>query len=354
LTHVDNINALLIEGRKNLEKQSVNQLSLVMPIHGSAPFLNAAISSIFESRNVKIDLILVLDRCTNSNLQELIRLAPANIEVTVIHSLSPGIVPALNLGIANAKHDLIARLDSDDLADPDRFHQQVEYLTTFKEVVCLGTQMDFIDEFGNQFGYTNYPTRHLGIVRRMKYQNCIGHPSAMFRNSTFHQVGGYREYLSGSEDYDLWIRMSEIGILANLQVKLTKYRSSQFQVSNQIKLTQLTTDSACLISAAMRRLNISENAPERNDLLFDSNLVNIHKIEAVNRAIAREIKAAAHLNNAFRERAKEISVHIKVLRTAQELFKAGFNKPSIILSFLVDRLWHRSVRVRHKGVTNDI
>jgi glycosyltransferase involved in cell wall biosynthesis len=353
LGYARSIKTVLNERHLHLEKQRANQLSLVMPIHGPAPFLKAAIRSVFESQNVNIDFILVLDRCTNLDIQEAIRLCPPNIEVKVIHSNSPGIVPALNLGIANARYDLIARLDSDDLASPARFHLQLEFLKAFKEVVCVGTQMAFIDEAGNEFGYTNYPTRHLDILDRMMYQNCIGHPSVMFRKSIFQQVGGYREFLSGSEDYDLWLRLSEIGELANLPIKLTKYRKSQFQVTNQIKSTQTITDSACLISAAMRKLNISENPPKQNHLLFNYNLDSILKIQAVNPIIAREIKAAGHLNNVFREWSKEASTRIKLLRTTKELFEAGWNRPGLVLSFISSRLRFHSVRVKQGGAMNN-
>jgi glycosyltransferase involved in cell wall biosynthesis len=109
-------------------QQLKNQLSLIMPVHGSAPFLTTALESVYKSQDVEIEFILILDRCTNSYLQEVVRASPPNIEVKVFKSDSPGIVPALNLGIKMAKHEVIARLDSDDLVTPERFRKQVEFL----------------------------------------------------------------------------------------------------------------------------------------------------------------------------------------------------------------------------------
>ena len=264
-----------------MEKKRVNQLSLIMPIHGSAPFLTTAIESVYKSHNVEIEFLLVLDRCTNLDFQEKVRDTPPNIEVKVINSAYPGIVPALNLGISRAKNELIARLDSDDLVTPERFLKQIEFLNTNKEVICVGTQLTFIDEVGNEFGNTNYPTRHTDILNRMRYQNCVGHPSVMFRKLAVQQIGGYRSFLTGSEDYDLWLRLSEIGSLSNLPQKLTKYRTSKFQFTNEIKSTQPLTESACRISAAMRRLKISENPPSENESLGVYNLHNIFEIQSI-------------------------------------------------------------------------
>lgn len=332
-----------------MEKKRTKRLSLIMPIHGSAPFLIDTIRSVFNSEGVEIDFILVLDRCTNSEFHEVIRNSPPNMEVKVINSSLPGIVPALNLGITVANYELIARLDSDDLITPERFLKQIELLEAFEEVVCVGTQMAFIDEAGIEFGYTNYPTLHKDILRRMKYQNCIGHPSVMFRKSSVQQIGGYREFLSGSEDYDLWLRLGEIGILSNLPLKLTKYRSSKFQVTNQVKSTQPISDSACLISAAMRKLDISEVPPEKNEMLIDYNLRNIVKIKSVNCKVANEIKAASYINSAFREWSKMTSIRNKLVRVTQALFRAGLISPGLVISFVSGRIRFHSVRIKRRN-----
>lgn len=327
-----------------MENQQKNQLSLIMPIHGSAPFLTSAIESVYKSQDVEIEFILVLDRCTNSDFRETIRVGPPNIEVKVINSSSPGIVPSLNLGIAAAKYELIARLDSDDLATPERFLRQVEFLENFNEFVCVGTQLTFIDEAGIEFGYTNYPTQHKDILKRMEYQNCIGHPSVMLRKSIVQQIGGYREYLTGSEDYDLWLRLSEFGSLSNLPLKLTKYRTSKFQFTNQIKSTQPLTESACRISAAMRKLNISQTPPKNNESLDEYNLRNLVEIKLISPKIAYGIRAADHLNSAYHEWSKTFPIKRTFVRVLQKLLWAGLLSPRLVISFLLGRARFHSVR----------
>ena len=317
-----------------------------MPVHGSAPFLTAAIDSVYKSCDVAIEFILILDRCTNADFWQVVQSSPPNVEMKVINSNSPGIVPALNLGIASAKYELVARLDSDDLVSPDRFMKQVEYLDRFKEVVCVGTQLLFIDEAGVEFGYTKYPTQHKDIRNRMRYQNSVGHPSVMFRKSLVQRVGGYREFLTGSEDYDLWLRLCEIGKVENLTLALTKYRKSRFQFTNLLKSIQPLTDSACRISAAMRTLTMFENPPTSNELLSEYNLRNLSQIQVANPKIAGELKAADCLNNAYREWSKASSSSSAIFKVAQNLFMTGWFSPGLLVSFVLGRFQFYSVQNR--------
>ena len=334
----------MLERYAYLDIQRVNTLSLIMPVYGPAPYLLAAIESVFKSRNVEIEFILVLDRCTNSEFHGAIQISPQNIEIKVIHSDYPGIVPALNLGITVAKYELIARLDSDDIVTPDRFHNQVEFLNIFEDVVCVGTQLVFIDESGIEFGYTKYPTDHKHILERMNYQNCIGHPSVMFRKSAFEKVGGYREILTGSEDYDLWLRLGEIGQLSNLPLELTKYRRSIFQFTNQLESKQPITESAARISGAMRMLNIPENFPEEPALLSENNSQNISKIRLINSKVSDRLIAANYLNQAYRARSKMSSQNIGLTKVAQSILLAGWFSPRLLLSFMRGHFRYRSVR----------
>jgi glycosyltransferase involved in cell wall biosynthesis len=329
-----------------LENQQANQLSLVMPVYGDAPFLNDAIESVYKSRGVEIEFILVLDRCTNSDFWKAIQFNPSNIEIKVLNSVSPGIVPALNLGVASAKYELVARLDSDDLTTQERFLEQVKYLNKFQEVACVGSQLVFIDEAGVEFGNTKYPVQHKDILAHMRYQNCIGHPSVMFRKSLVQRVGGYREFLTGSEDYDLWLRLSEFGNLANLSLELTKYRKSRFQFTNLLKSTQPFTDSACRISAEMRKLNIDEDPSNGNDLLVALNRDNMRQIRSVNPKIADKLRAADYLNDAFRHWSKVNSSPTALFKVAQNLIQVGWFSPGLAVSFALGRIRNYPVRNR--------
>lgn len=323
--------------------QSKKNMSLLMPVHSDAPFLSAAIESVFESQDVNIDFVIVLDRCTNIDFWQTLKLCPPNIVVTVLNSDTPGIVPALNLGIENAKNDLVARLDSDDLVSPERFSAQVEFMNSYKNIVCVGSQMALIDENGIEYGHTNYPVDHTEIRNRMKYQNCLGHPSVMFRKNTVQRLGNYRQILAGSEDYDLWLRLGQDGELANLPQKYTKYRKSKYQITNQLHSKQPITESASRIFAAMRSLKIPENLPEEQDFLTELNAQNISEIKKVDTKIARELISAEFLSKAYRERTKKNFDRFSTIKVIYSLVLAGWFSRKLLSSFIVGYFRFRSI-----------
>ena len=207
------------------------KLSVLMPVHGDAPFLEEAVLSIVRQEHEDWELLMVLDR-PDSNLEAKAEdLSNSDARIRSVISPGMGIVDALNFGVLNANGDLIARLDSDDLMEPSRLKKQASVFSEDNSIGCVGTQMLLIDQSGRELGKTAYPCDSTEIGRTLEYQNCVGHPSVMFRKNSVISVGGYRKTLSGVEDYDLWVRMSKKSKIINLRQCLTRYRTSPGQYS---------------------------------------------------------------------------------------------------------------------------
>jgi glycosyltransferase involved in cell wall biosynthesis len=143
----------------------------------------------------------------------------------------PGISAALNLGISTTNSKYIARLDSDDLMQPSRLQIQALALEKNPTLACLGSQVEYIDQQGNTTGQSNLPTHAWQLKSMMPTLNCLMHPSVMIRRASLVSAGGYREYLDGVEDYNLWLRLLRFGSLENRKEYLTKYRRHSAQVS---------------------------------------------------------------------------------------------------------------------------
>ena len=202
-----------------------------MPVHGDTPFLEEAVLSIVRQEHEDWELLMVLDR-PDSNLDAKAKaLSDSDARIRSMISPGEGIVDALNFGVLNANGDLIARLDSDDMMEPSRLKKQSAIFFKDKSLGCVGTQMLLIDQSGREIGKTTYPCDSGEIGRTLEYQNCVGHPSVMYRKNFVLSVGGYRKTLSGVEDYDLWIRMSKKSKIINLRECLTRYRTSPGQYS---------------------------------------------------------------------------------------------------------------------------
>lgn len=197
-------------------------VSVLMPIHGKAPYLHDAVQSVIEQDFDSWELILVLDRPS----EELIQQVSAFKDTRIKNLTSPGsgIVDALNNGLNCAEGKFIARLDSDDIMEKTRLTKQFAFMQSFENVDCVGSQLTFIDSEGKKLSVSNYPSNFKSIRRTLKYQNCIGHPAVMFRKEAIVNLGGYRKFLTGVEDYDLWLRVSTTGKIVNMEETLTRYR----------------------------------------------------------------------------------------------------------------------------------
>lgn len=131
---------------------------------------------------------------------------------------------ALNEGIAAARAELIARIDADDVAMPERIARQYEFMQRHPEIAVYGSRITVIDEHGVPVGRRMLPLQHEQIARALRRYNCISHPSVMFRKGAVVAAGGYdRDRIA--EDYDLWCRLLLTGArFENADDDFVRYR----------------------------------------------------------------------------------------------------------------------------------
>src|SRR5262249_36170786 len=135
-------------------------------------------------------------------------------------------VPWLNEGMRAARGEFIARMDADDVSLSQRFDRQVEYLRRQPDCVAVGCDMLMIDPDGDPLSKVTHDVEHEAIEANLLTGGLgvIAHPASMVRRSALLAVGGYREEFESIEDFDLWLRLAELGRLANLPEILFKYR----------------------------------------------------------------------------------------------------------------------------------
>ena len=118
-----------------------------------------------------------------------------------------GLGYALKLGVENAKYDIVARMDSDDICLPDRFEKQLAYLEAHPECDIVGGQMtEFIDSPDNIVGRRTVPLTNDEIYDYMKSRCALNHVTVMFRKDAVLKAGNYQDWF-WNEDYYLWVRM---------------------------------------------------------------------------------------------------------------------------------------------------
>ena len=237
------------------------KVTVLIPCH-SLRYLNRSISSI-NSQTLALDLfevLLVTDRIdvleAKSVLDELFA------KFRIIKSDIPGIVPALNLGLQHVNSKYVARMDEDDIMMPNRLEKQLKFLEEKKEVLAVGGQLLLIDQSDTTIGKAIYRQKIRLLEKDLLAKSPLPHPATMFRLDSVRSVGGYRDFLP--EDWDLWIRLREIGPIENLSDTVLKYRIHPGQLSKEKMYSQSIGKSFVAASYFARKSNVRD-CPETTE-----------------------------------------------------------------------------------------
>lgn len=205
-----------------------------MPVAFGGPYLSKAVESVLRQTMEDWELVVVLQGPSIDDDRVIARYSDPRIHVIRVPGL-PGLASALNLGLDACSGQFIARLDADDVAEPDRLRTQYDILAARPNVVVLGSAATLIDKTGEVVGVRNPPIGVEKVRRRLLWSNCIIHPTVMIRLEAIKAVGAYNTHLNRSEDHDLWLRLSTIGDLDNLSQRLIQLRQHSAQLSRGYK-----------------------------------------------------------------------------------------------------------------------
>jgi glycosyltransferase involved in cell wall biosynthesis len=231
-------------------------VSVIIPVHGDSPHLSSTIESIKKQSFKEFECVIILDRASREIELYVRNVALDSDNFKVVVSKNPGISHALNTGIRESSGEFIARIDADDMMRKDRLALQKNFLERHQEVVCVGSQVTKINVNGIRIGRSSYPVSNKQISSTLLFRNCIAHPSVMYRRSSILEVSGYRPDFDGVEDYDLWLRLSMIGQIRNIQLTLTSYRVWDNQVTRKKK--HLIYENTTRVRESFKNLLVSQ------------------------------------------------------------------------------------------------
>ena len=191
-------------------------------------YLDRALESVITLQTiVPNEIVFVVDGPVGEDLNSIINKYEQEYEFFRVIRLEKngGLGNALRIAVAEAKYELIARMDSDDVAVPDRFEQQLNYFTSNEEIDIVGGDIsEFIDKEDNIVAYREVPKTDEEIKEYIKTRCPLNHVSVMFKKSAVIKSGGYLD-LFWNEDYYLWIRMAENKcVMANTGTVLVNVR----------------------------------------------------------------------------------------------------------------------------------
>lgn len=198
------------------------RISVIMPVFNEAEFVHDAIQSILDQTFADFEFIIIDDGSTDATLPIIQSFQDPRIRCIIQEN--KGLTRSLNNGLSLATGQYIARMDGNDISLTNRFKMQVDFLDTHCETGLVGAFYFNIDQNGKLVKKYTYQTEDQ-VIRKILLTDCpFCHSLVMFRKLCVDAVGGYRDKIGPAEDYDLWFRISEKYLVANIPVPLHKVR----------------------------------------------------------------------------------------------------------------------------------
>lgn len=234
------------------------KVSVLMSVFNGEAYVADAIESILKQSYKDFEFIIIDDGSTDRSLEIIEHYEHSDSRIVLIRQSNQGLVAALNLGMKVAKAPLIARIDADDIALEQRLEKQVHYMDAHSKVLALGSSIRIIDEQNSLLRDVIYPTGTDTVAESMRKGCKVAHPSVIFRKDAVLHLGGYREICRHAEDYDLWLRLIEIGEIDNLEEPLLLYREHSNKISNLHYIQQKMTSELIKIASELRQKGVGD------------------------------------------------------------------------------------------------
>jgi glycosyltransferase involved in cell wall biosynthesis len=256
-------------------------MSVILPVHNAGKFLNTAIESVLRQSKSNFELLLLDDGSSDDSLRRLEYFAARDTRCKVHSWPNQGVPRTLNEGIRLARADILVRMDADDICHPQRFEKQMQYLNAHPECVAVGTQVMLIDPEGWPIRPFVETTRHalIDAEHLAGRGGAIAHPSVAMRKSAVVGIGGYRTEFARAQDIDLFLRLAEVGQLANLPEVLLDYRQHLNSIGYKHRQSQHAFAERAVADALRRRGLSTPIAPSAPDTFpkIDSK-ADVHRI----------------------------------------------------------------------------
>jgi glycosyltransferase involved in cell wall biosynthesis len=201
------------------------RISILMATNKCDDYFRVALDSCLEQTFSNFELVLVANGMSDNEFERL-KILCSDPRISMHRTDIKRLTFSLNLGLHHCRSKLIARMDADDIAHPDRLAKQVEFMDRNPDISVCGSFCDLIDKDQKKVGDREYPTADKDIRRAMLWTNPICHPSVIYRRDVIVERGGYFSFYA--EDYALWAFLSDDKTIkfANIPERLLGYRAN--------------------------------------------------------------------------------------------------------------------------------
>lgn len=338
---------------------SGTKVDVLLPVYNGARTLAQALQSLADQTLQEIRVLIIDDGSTDSSPDIARQFAAADPRFVHVRQCNGGIVSALNAGLEMVRAPYVARLDADDVSDPDRLRAQVEMMEREPDIVALGCQARYINAEGEPLpGHTNHMEIRPDYAAVPAREPYIMHPFLIMRTTTFRTLSGYR-HVPHAEDTDLYWRAFEIGRLHNLPDVLGAYRVHSESISSLSVLNGRVQAVASQLAAVSAR----RRAERRPDIVFEPSLkiileeaaeletmvaVLADRLTPAELAYMRVAVAAKHLATSFYRSYRLTTSDLRFARSAFDSYslEAGASQSTTVIAARVSRRLLRAGRLR--------
>ena len=213
------------------EESATPKISVLMTCYNAASTIEESVRSVIAQTFSNWELVLVDDLSDDNSMDLIEKLGDARIKIKKLPTRHRR-TKALNQGFRLCIGEYIAVLDADDIAHPTRFEKQVRLLDSDPSLVGVGTWFTNIDAQGRELSQSEFSSDPKAINRSLASNSRLVHSSMMYRRESAEVFYGYDEKFEYSQDFALWLSLSEVGALTVIPEHLTKLR----RLSNSMTL----------------------------------------------------------------------------------------------------------------------
>ena len=220
-----------------LEKTSNDQplVSVIMTFFNRKEFLPEAVESILNQTYKNIEFIIVDDGSSDGGYEMLKSYAEKDKRIILLkNNKNRGIVYSANRGIDAAKGKYIARMDSDDIAHPDRIKKTILYLKENNLDLCGASTELFQSETNEKIKTFHNPQKHEEIKAALFFGSPVVNPTAIGKAEIFKKLK-YTDGFPSAQDYELWSRAIDLYTFGNTNEVLLRYRVHEDKESGSRK-----------------------------------------------------------------------------------------------------------------------
>ncbi len=253
------------------------RVSVVLPVFNGAASLGGAIGSILAQTLLDFELLVINDGSKDESANVARSFNDPRIRVIDLEA-NLGLIAALNIGLAEARGEFLARMDHDDIAHPERLQRQVDAMMAHDVVICGSA----IQPFGTISGRPiSYPLTDIEIRAVLPVVSPFAHPTVTMRTDICRTLG-YVPSAKHCEDYDLWWRLSQHGKMMNLPEALLNYRFHEAQISANHGKEQFSG----MAAVATKNLRNEGRFREENDLRLHLFALTYERLTSVDELVA--------------------------------------------------------------------